>query len=349
MKVQKLDLSFESYEEPKVIGRISELSQLRRFIKTSIVDKKGGYFYICGNTGTGKTEVANQVFHGINTWMSINSISALRLLWIEGSRGLIEIPKCLNIKKKKSEINSLFEKPNPLTLLVIDEIDLLNKKEYKKVIEMANAPNSRLILVGISNIEQPGLFFRGYTDLELEAIVKSKLSKEILEKFHPVAIKMCMKKAAKLSGDVRKALENCQRVFQIYSAELTLITAADVNRGLAECSFKSKIQNLSAQCKFALVAVDGQVGLDEIRKKWTKLREVWGIPIDGDVFLQLEQLMDAGILDREFKLLPSSDEILAGLLANDQDPEWAMEHKPIIKAFRGILPPRQFANMHKVH
>ena len=59
----------EKFEEPRIIGRESELDQIRTFLSSHLHSRRGGGLYVCGRSGTGKTEAVSQIFQGMQGFL----------------------------------------------------------------------------------------------------------------------------------------------------------------------------------------------------------------------------------------------------------------------------------------
>ena len=96
--------------------------------------------------------------------------------------------------------------------------------------EIASEAGSRLVLIGIANgldllervlpnLSQTNhpeqLNFVPYSAGQIAALVKARLTPEMLTKLEPSSILMCAKRVAALAGDARKALDVLRRATEI--------------------------------------------------------------------------------------------------------------------------------------
>ena len=96
--------------------------------------------------------------------------------------------------------------------------------------EIASEAGSRLVLIGIANgldllervlpnLSQTNhpeqLNFVPYSAGQIAALVKARLTAEMLTKLEPSSILMCAKRVAALAGDARKALDVLRRATEI--------------------------------------------------------------------------------------------------------------------------------------
>ncbi|CAN0138313.1 unnamed protein product, partial [Ectocarpus sp. 12 AP-2014] len=117
-----------------------------------------------------------------------------------------------------------------MLVVVLDEIDQLmteNRQVLRKLFQWADAPKSRLVLVGLANsldfnISFSGLkkapqrlLFQSYTPEDLASILTERVGSTV----HPSAIQFCAKKAAATTGDARRALNTCREAVVLADQE----------------------------------------------------------------------------------------------------------------------------------
>lgn len=128
-------------------------------------------------------------------------------------------------------------------MIVLDEIDHLVTKDQEvmyKLIEHANKPTSKLVLIGIANslnlpdrflprlkgksIEPKRLSFNPYTTDEIIQIITTRLQSldseaHTLPMIDDKAIQLCARKVSAASGDLRMALDICRRAIELVESE----------------------------------------------------------------------------------------------------------------------------------
>lgn len=155
-----------------------------------------------------------------------------------------------NKKKTSQDLTELLTNGCGLesVVVVLDEMDYLITKDQQVLFELfhlasPNTPSSsqlktKLILIGISNaldltdkflprlkrngMNPEALQFMPYTSDQIRAVIVSKLrllgDKENvgdIPLFHPAAIQLCCKKAASITGDLRKAFDLCYKSIEM--------------------------------------------------------------------------------------------------------------------------------------
>ncbi|KAH9254091.1 hypothetical protein BASA81_007966 [Batrachochytrium salamandrivorans] len=378
---------FSKLHEPQaMVGRVAEMQSIRRFVFRCLDQDAGGALYVCGVSGTGKSEAVHQIYDGLEHAKLVEQI-----LWLTGTKTGFSLAKELGIKVKDLS-KALSSKSAPLVVVVVDEMDLLPKQEFRKLFALASSRESRLVLVGIANTVnvhtllgstacQEVAFFP-YDAPQLLAIARTKLLPHVLSRFRPEALDMCARKAALRSGDLRHLMSICDQVFQHSETHgIGSIGVGDVGKALWSLGVAPQVDALAAQSKFALVALalasrrhhrgrreDGEgeedggvafdaVDLETIRPEWAKLRQVWDVPTEGAVDQYLDYLVDLGLVQRDkhkgkFHIQVSHEDILQGLLGrqfstdSEEGKQQAM-HRPLVLAFRN-LKRRVLFNLHQV-
>ncbi|CAM9110486.1 unnamed protein product, partial [Hapterophycus canaliculatus] len=231
--------------------RTTEFKQVLQFVTTSVTKSSGGSLYLCGVPGTGKTQTMVNVqakvlakfskgktpapaFHSF-TGTEFTSPTAMHdALWraIIGGKQIgegIDMEKQLDNKlryhRKRPTATS------PMLVVVLDEIDQLmthNRQVLRKLFEWADAPKSRLILVGLANSLEfdvnfshldkapQRLLFQSYTPEDLASILTQRVGATV----HHSAIQFCAKKAAATTGDARRAINMCREAVVLAKQEL---------------------------------------------------------------------------------------------------------------------------------
>jgi cell division control protein 6 len=121
----------------------------------------------------------------------------------------------------------------------MDHLVTKNQEVMYKLVEYANRPGSKLVLVGIANslnlpdrflprlkgtLEPKRLSFNPYTTDEIVQIVSARLQSldpesPGLPMMDPRAIELCARKVSAASGDLRTALDMCRRAIEVIEFE----------------------------------------------------------------------------------------------------------------------------------
>src|SRR5579859_3001473 len=122
----------------------------------------------------------------------------------------------------------------------MDHLVTKNQEVLYKVVEYANRPNSKLVLIGIANslnlpdrflprlkgkkAEPKRLSFHPYTTQDIVTIISTRLQSldptcESLPMMDPKAIELCARKVSAASGDLRMALDMCRRAIELVESE----------------------------------------------------------------------------------------------------------------------------------
>eukprot|EP00752_Nemacystus_decipiens_P004415 g4031.t1 len=254
-KMQALQAALEALNPsnaPAVLQqRMAEFNQALRFVTNCVARASGGSLYLCGVPGTGKTQTMAHVqakvqelyakgktptpaFHAF-TGTEFTTPEAMHgALWLAVT-GEKDIDEGINVEKKLSAKLKYRQKAptvtSPMLVVVLDEIDQLmtqNRHVLRKLFEWADAPKSRLVLVGLANslefdINLSGLqkaprrlLFQSYTPTDLTSILTERVGVTV----HHSAIQFCAKKAAATTGDARRAINMCREAVVLAEQEL---------------------------------------------------------------------------------------------------------------------------------
>lgn len=233
-----------------LVGRTEEALQLEQFISTNLSKGTNGSLYVSGPPGTGKTaqisklvthynqrELAKVKFVNINC-MVINNpqtifhgiISRIQnkvLLTGSGNKvfGIADLVEYLSTSEQFDHL-----------VIILDELDHLITKDQQVLFELFNlVTNSdlktKVLIVGISNaldltdkflprlkrngISPEKLVFLPYNNQQIQLVLESKLTTLPDPIFHPMAIQLCAKKAASITGDLRKAFDICYKAIEL--------------------------------------------------------------------------------------------------------------------------------------
>ena len=234
-------------------------------------------------------------------------------------------------------------------LLVLDEMDHLVTKNLDvlyKLIEYANRPGSRLVLANSLNLPdrflprlkakglEPGqLSFNPYTTEQIVEIVTSRLQSldpdsTTIPLMDAKAIEFCARKVSAASGDLRMALDLCnkdeatplkeislqpltpspspkkrRRLIIVSETDKVLVTPAHINQAAALGSsqtFQQRLQKLSTHQKailctlVVLKSTNPTPNLADLRDKYAKLCRRGGMldPLPRGEFLDACELLD---------------------------------------------------------
>ncbi len=200
----------------------------------------------------------------------------------------VSVEQAFNLLDKR--FSSPPSKRTPMTVMLVDELDILCNKRQDVVYNLLNWPNlnsARLIVITIANtMDLPErilmgkvasrlgltrLTFQPYSHKQLQEIVASRLND--LNSFNTDAIQLVARKVAALSGDARRALDICRRsteIAEIDSANKAYVTMIHVQQALNEmisCTKVKAIKCCSKMEKYFLQAVCMEVertGIEEV-------------------------------------------------------------------------------------
>ena len=283
----------ERFEVVRIIGRETELDTIRGFFHSRIESRSGGGLYICGRSGTGKTEAVRQVYDGVQKSLLAHeragkqskrarkSRDEVVLAWLNGNtlatRETVMSSLALALSVSAStgtQLESSVEarlsrqpdESEALVFVVIDEVDLLPPELVRRLFSWAHDKSS-LALIGIANVVNVGanlfktvlippkeIAFVPYDATQLKAIAALKLG-ERADLFSPEALDMCARKISVKSGDVRQCLSLCEQALSL-AKDKPKVALIDVVKaaGTTQTPIARTISALPAQCKFALVA-----------------------------------------------------------------------------------------------
>ncbi|XP_071822349.1 cell division control protein 6 homolog isoform X1 [Apostichopus japonicus] len=265
----------------RLLCRDEEVESIQGFLHSHIVKKKPGSLYISGAPGTGKTACLKYILEededlkGVKT-VFVNCMSVRRsqgiyikiLREIDGKKD-----DRINMKDAQRQLQKKLSSPGPVILLVLDEIDHLDSKGQEvlyTMFEWPSLPKSRLVLLGIANAldltdrilprlqARPKcapklLHFQPYTKNQIVSILQDRLeategSSQVLD---PVALQLCARKVAAVSGDIRKALDVCRRAVEVTESDQRTLSVlsptAPRQPGSPKKSPKKKSQKVNLQ------------------------------------------------------------------------------------------------------
>lgn len=122
----------------------------------------------------------------------------------------------------------------------MDHLVTKSQEVMYRLVEYANRPNSKLVLVGIANslnlpdrflprlkgkgLEPRRLSFNPYSTEDIIEIISARLQSlspdsDTLPMMDPKAIELCARKVSAASGDLRMALDMCRRAIELVESE----------------------------------------------------------------------------------------------------------------------------------
>ncbi|KAI8075400.1 P-loop containing nucleoside triphosphate hydrolase protein [Gilbertella persicaria] len=226
------------------------------FWRDHVLANKPGCMYISGKPGTGKTAMLNEMMRTMEKETSqLHQVKTVNV-------------NCMSMKEPKQIYEKLIEELSPktpigsdmatqaqdiinakrdvLSVVILDEIDYLKTKDQDvlyKLFEWTSLPDSRLVLIGISNAldltdrilprlrakncEPQLLNFNSYGNEEVQNIIKGRLYSLVdsptettpIPLIQPIAIKLIASKVAGSASDVRTALDICLKAIEVAEAE----------------------------------------------------------------------------------------------------------------------------------
>lgn len=236
----KMSSVFHRSSKVRMVGRTAERNVISNFLtsmKGTLVSSFDNVLYICGNPGTGKTALVEEIACDLCIKDSFNVLN-INCLMINDSFDLLKmISKSIgmNVQKRDKENPQLYmdlifsfisnNNDAPL-LLILDEIDQMVTKSSDLLKAIFNLSfNGKIFLVGIANsidlaIRQfPNnldrikiLKFHPYSSEDISRILIARLdivkdkNDSGVELINSIAFEFCSRKVSAV-GDLRKALE----------------------------------------------------------------------------------------------------------------------------------------------
>ncbi|XP_015586652.1 origin recognition complex subunit 1 isoform X2 [Cephus cinctus] len=254
--------------------REEEFNNIYTFLERKLLDNSGGCMYISGVPGTGKTATVNEVIRCLKKLVSKHELNDFKFIEINGMKlteprqAYVHILKQLTNRTATWEqayqlLEKQFIRPTSkkcMTLLLVDELDLLCNKRQDVVYNLLDWPtklNAQLVVITIANtMDLPErvlmgrvtsrlgltrLTFQPYNHKQLQEIVITRLKDS--NAFRSEAIQLVARKVAAVSGDARRALDICRRATEIAeSHDAGTVSMQDVNEALTEMIASAKVQ-----------------------------------------------------------------------------------------------------------
>ncbi|GIL52906.1 hypothetical protein Vafri_8656 [Volvox africanus] len=228
--------------------REAEKKELRHFIGQAVSEDgvSPGVMYICGVPGTGKTACVMEVLASVRAAAQSSGVQLIIL-------NALQLPSPQHVYSKLWErmsgqrygpsraLRALDESflsghRRHMTLLIVDEIDVLITKDQAVLYNLFEWPlqrSAKLAVIGISNthdldsrvlpriasrLSGSKLAFNPYNFEQLREILNSRL--QGVTAVAKAAVDFCARKVASTTGDVRRALELLRRATEIAETEL---------------------------------------------------------------------------------------------------------------------------------
>ncbi|XP_043286628.1 origin recognition complex subunit 1 [Venturia canescens] len=278
--IDKLDTKLEGAKAklhvshlPKSLPcREVEFNNIYQFLEGKLLDKTSGCIYISGTPGTGKTATVNEVIRCLKKRVKKNledfdfiEINGMKLS--EPRQAYVEMLKQIsNETATADQAREILKKKftgrpdeRPMTLLLVDELDLLcNKRQdvIYNLLDWPTHPHAYLVVITIANtMDLPErvlmnrvtsrlgltrLTFKPYTFAQLEEIVLARLKDHSV--FKKDAMELIARKVASVSGDARRALDMCRRAIEIAESNKgDTVDLSDVQKVLNEMITNPKV------------------------------------------------------------------------------------------------------------
>ncbi|KAG8038113.1 hypothetical protein G9C98_006438 [Cotesia typhae] len=262
--------------------RDQEFNDIFEFLEKKISDGSSGCMYISGVPGTGKTATVNEVIRCLRKLTHDNRLPAFECVEINGMKLSEPRQAYVQIQKQLTGKTTLWEEAQKaldkrftgkdskrskdcITLLVIDELDVLCNKRQDVVYNLLNwpsQPTAQLVVITIANtMDLPErvlmsrvtsrlgltrLTFQPYNFKQLHEIVITRLNES--DAFKSDAIQLVARKVAAVSGDARRALDICRRATEIAEhQDSKVVGISHVNEALTEMIASVKVRAIK-QC-----------------------------------------------------------------------------------------------------
>ncbi|KAJ8019409.1 Cell division control protein 6-like [Holothuria leucospilota] len=234
----------------RLLCRDKEIKSIQGFLHEHILKKKPGSLYISGAPGTGKTACLKYLLEEDKKLSNVQTVF-VNCMTVRQSQGIFgkilkevdsKASVKMNMKDAQRQLQKKLTTSGPVILLVLDEIDHLDSKGQEvlyTMFEWPSIPRSRLVLLGIANAldltdrilprlqARPKcapqlLHFQPFTMNQIVSILQDRLQAsnggtEVLES---IALQLCARKVAAVSGDIRKALDVCRRAVEVVEADV---------------------------------------------------------------------------------------------------------------------------------
>jgi archaeal cell division control protein 6 len=234
-----------TYEPEEVVFREEQIQEVANILAPALRFERPSNLFIFGKTGTGKTLSIKHTLSSMNKIAVENNIS-LKSIYINCKLRRVadteyrliaqiikdfgrDIPSTgLPTDEVYNIFYKLIDQEKVILLLVLDEIDQLNKKIgddifYNLTRINSELKNSQICLIGISNnlnfsdnldprvkssLSEEELIFAPYNALQIQDILKKRANVAFREEcLQPGVVEKCSAFAARDHGDARRAID----------------------------------------------------------------------------------------------------------------------------------------------
>lgn len=263
----KIRISLQTSTIPEYLTcRDEQFDQIYNFCYDGISERSSGVLYVAGVPGTGKTATMRKVLEKLSLMSDNNEIEDFEVVHVNGmtlatpKNIFIAIykqisgqdkdqptPTCNDCKRKVSNYFTTKNSDSPVTLLFVDELDLLQTKNQDVLYQIFDWPqksNSRLLIVSIANtldlperlessrvasrIGHSRILFKPYSKKQLFKVIQSRLDNLakiheddiFVNLFQDDAIEFVARKVTSVTGDARRALDACRLAVDIFIDEI---------------------------------------------------------------------------------------------------------------------------------
>lgn len=235
----------------QLTSREREAQYISDFLHKSVKMNMANSLYISGPPGTGKTAQVQLLLQQYEKSSKIRVVK-INCMTLNNPEQIFHEIYCKLVNKLSISFHKRKTMDDFITLLnddenqdfsnvivLLDELDSLITRDQQilfQLFKMANLKTIpltkiKLILLGISNtldlsntflpklirnnLQLDSIQFLPYTSEQIKSIIMNRLSSLEEDIFHPGAVQLCCKKAASVSGDLRKAFDICYKSIEL--------------------------------------------------------------------------------------------------------------------------------------
>lgn len=235
----------------QLTSRETEAKYINDFLLNSIRMNTSNSLYISGPPGTGKTAQVQLLLQQYEKSSSIRVVK-INCMTLNNPEQIFHEIYCKLVNRLSVSFHKRKTMDDFITLLndeenqdfsnvivLLDELDSLITRDQQLLFQLFKMANLKtipltkikLILLGISNtldlsntflpklirnnLQLDSIQFLPYTSDQIKSIIMNRLSSLEEDVFHPGAVQLCCKKAASVSGDLRKAFDICYKSIEL--------------------------------------------------------------------------------------------------------------------------------------